>query len=255
MPHGQTRHQRPAESPFGRYLPLLREHLGLAVGAGVVVLVAVRIAAVSNWHTTTAAALLQYTGGTNVLLGATIAAAPMLLVYLMSFYVAHALWRHIVERQRPHAGTVVLIVAAVIWMILISQLVVLGLAAFIIACGVGAGFADRGRDRAAAQRENGRFVGVMVGTLFLTFYGTGSAPWLPPESITVEDEEFTGYVMGTDDSDRLVVLRRQPREVVFLDGGGGVDRSICARNSVWSGTLLQLIGGDSRPTYPECPTG
>lgn len=229
----------------------VREHLGLLASASLVVVVAVRIASVSEWNPQTASALLQYGGAGNVLLGATLQAIPTLIAYVIALGIAWLIWACGVERRWPSVREGLWALTAVLVLVVVANLYTLGVSLVLWLAATGLGVSDRKRDRNLAERENRRIAYSLVGGLLALSYFWGSNPWLAVEHVVTADGEFSGFIVGTT-GDETVVLKRDPREVVFLDPGELKSHRLCEGGGIGALTLPQALGGRT-PNYPDCP--
>jgi hypothetical protein len=106
-------------------------------------------------------------------------------------------------------------------------------------------------------------VGVAIATLIafntVQIFFLREDLWLPAESIsTTSGPPFSGYALGRDGSD-LVVLREDDRRVVILKESEVTRRQLCnldGRADALSKRFVDQFGTDrkSQPEYAACPT-
>lgn len=79
-----------------------------------------------------------------------------------------------------------------------------------------------------------------------------STPWLPSERLVPDgDEPFTGYVVGTE-GDELVVLQRGEQTQLRRVAATGLERSLCSQPKPTILRSLPQLVSDGAP-YPRCP--
>lgn len=217
-------------------------HVGLALTMSATVVVAIRVSRVSHGSLTTAYALLG-----------TVGTAPALLALLISTLPAVGACGFVVFVRSRHQ------LAPLDWLAALASLSIaftLFVPTFVVA-GVmtlitGSWFYRRrsgktGSDRAAPSDVR-IFLTVSVLVLVVVY---PSAPWLPPEAITIgTDDPITGYVIA-EDPKTLRVLRDDTRTVFYLPVEDVEARELCSVSGWrWQQPLAYTI---RKPNYPDCP--
>lgn len=228
------------------------DHLGLIVSGLVASVVIVRLLSISDWNSSTAAAILQHTGSANVILGIAVSAAPGVLSTLLSlggclmFYE----WAH--RRTWPSAWSVRVATITFLFLLLMANVAQIMLAALVWGAAALFGQLDRGVDPTDAKSQNHRAIGSLVFSSLLINVFLSTSPWLPLERVlTGKGETLTAYVLSGDDTSTWVVLVSTPRKIEFIPPDKSRDRALCSNHYWYSTRLLDVLG--SGPDYLECP--
>jgi hypothetical protein len=236
-----------------RQVPDLWGHLGLIVTLLAGALVLVRLLAAAEWDGQLAVAILQASGTADVLSGALLSTAPLVLgmvLVLMGCRVPYILVRH---RKRPtfwDVWQVVLILAVMTlttWTAYVICLFVGTVAAVFF------GVTDRTAPTAGLNSNKRLAISLLVSPIIGGLLFT-STPWMARESLeftTGPSKPLVGYILSTN-NDQLAVLTDSPRSIRFLPASDLKNRELCGKRQWFASTPLQLIG--SMPEdRPECP--
>lgn len=238
-----------------RTLPqLAREHVGLLLSAATTVLVALRVLGVSGWNPTTAAAIVQAGGATNVALAGILTAVPVVTNILLLLIVP---WCYEVGLRWPflnHRGAYAAL--AIVGLLAIAGLVIWpieGAVAGTLLAGAAVGTIRRRRGLAAPSAVGGFWGRGDVAALLALglFYAVTEleSPFYPAERLDPPDSQpFTGYVVGNRDEYTLVL--RAEKGIVAYESRT-LDRELCDLGEGWLGsTVLELLNDSP---YKRCP--
>jgi hypothetical protein len=238
--------------------PLLREHLGLVVSAGLGGFVILRLLGVANWDLTTALAIASVSGTATVAINSILASLPILYTAVLLFFLPTVVGglarRTKVERSAALTG----LSLPLLLLLNIAPLTTLlmglaGIAALWMYARRAA--ASRRKLRAAGKRAPepelpSRFerLGALTGSLLILLVATVSVPWFPTENLKIGDgPTFTGYVIGSRDQE-VVVLRDATRDIVVAPAGT-LSRSLCSKDDPWAKSAMQFV---LKPRYEAC---
>jgi hypothetical protein len=227
------------------------EHLGLIVGGGVTLLVAVRFLSISTFDANTASAVLQAIGPANALVGTVISGASLALAYAIGGAVGIAAYQKLALNQPYGRHMVLVTLCGFTFLLMFMPVIMTGISVLIALTGPFFAWMDgrEGADAALAASANRRFMASMAIGVFLSGFLVNTSPWLPTENITPgQGDPFVGFVLR-DDGGRVIALTRDERLVRYLSGP--VDRQVCGSRAWWSVSGAQILRADDQG-YPDC---
>lgn len=265
------------------------EHLGLMISFALTVFLVFKILAVADWDPTTAKGIIAANGTTNVLVGATLVALPML--YALFIFTALPLIRARLEissrtNVERAAAQYAESVPLLLLLFLVPTYVVIGIFVLLIVSiaakaanlrrasrrGVAAPLAEAsdvasaggaGGEPAAppqttdaAPAPSNRIRGfeatsAALGAVLLTLWGSLGEPWLPTEVIKPANGELqVAYVLNQDDQ-QIIALLDYPRRLQRW-AVDGLNREYCLKTTAWwQRTVMQQVR--YIPKYQVCP--
>jgi hypothetical protein len=218
----------------------------LLFGAGLAASTVVRVATVSRGDTTTARAIIQFSGTGDVLVGVIVGMVPVVVTYA-----AVGAWIWWWRRRTWRLVALPLLVSFLVLLIAPVGGITLG-----VLSSFGFLFVLHGEtlDRRA-------IVGVFVGIVALPLLNgvvVSDEMWLPAEELSVKGSYEVGYVLR-DDTEKLVFLRESDRSVVFIARNDILGRGLCkvsggrgVLDRAFDNRVLDLIGDERGPDYPGC---
>lgn len=236
-----------------------RNHISLFVGAATATLICLKVFAVAQWDMNTAFGLLAENGAANVLIGSLLVILPMMSVIAMTTVAPWAEARLSARTPVERAAARLLVTLVGVLFVLIAPfyfiLVVLGVWLFWRAIQwVRAKRNKRKRHggvtQSSAERPR-RFkpVGVFAASVFVLMFSSLPTPWLPSETVELEGEEVTVYVLNSK-GETTAILLDSDRSIAQIDTElltGQYCHGLISRISYSLPVILQ----SSR--YPDCP--
>jgi len=231
----------------------LEDHLGLAIAAVGILLVALRLLAVAEFHTDTALAVLQISGTAEIAVG-----TLMTLLPLMAMLGLGLLCITLLTFEGSRAWLAALIGAAVVVAIAVSfasygPLIDGMYVAMVPVALVARWFLMRGTRPPALTSSSGpamRGLLVVAAVILLVTVALGPSVWLPAETVMADGKPYAGYVLASD-SDGAALLLDGTRRVVHV---GPITRRVLCRppRRKDERSLAAAVGLEGRPRYPVC---
>ncbi|NEA34990.1 hypothetical protein [Streptomyces sp. SID13031] len=208
----------------------------------------------SEGNAATAMAIARDTGTTGILIGSFLVFLPIAIASTSTAYVARHAYRIILAKRLP-----------TYWEIFTTVITLMGMSILIpvrhwlfLPIGLFMAISFGATDRSEPGRQVARSpTAVILSLLVFPFAATlvtSSTAWLPTEVIDTSDpgnQKVIGYVIKND-SNTLSILRRSPRNVLYLTPNSIKKREICGRQN-WRDESLVNLAKRGRGTYPDCP--
>lgn len=249
------------------------DHLGLAVSGVIAVIIAARVLAVAHYSPTTALVLISTVGTGQLLVGALVKAFPfglmVISLVLQSFWVgSRAEDKRLATWGLAGAATLLVVFAPWTVVVVTAALTLLTLTPILrtlLSPSLSTSrreylaFLLRGSSETDTQPSQGVHVGVFIALLVLWFASTQDA-WLPAERLDLPTGVVSGYVLGTQDSE-YVVLVAGDRHIMRIPATSVRARAYCreTRQTLWSEMESQpplfalALGSIKSVRYPACP--
>jgi hypothetical protein len=211
----------------------------LSVGAASTVLVALRLLSVAKFNLETAYGILQATGTGNVVMGTVISVIPSIAIG-----VALCLAFYMILQGSGSIGVEFALVVTMVALILIALLTTPVKYYAVIGACVVVVFAvwlirekirGVGWDTGAGRGFLRFFASVLA--ILLVFGVVISPPWMPAESLTLNNKQVTGYIL-TQTPNGLTVLQANPREIIYYGPNALTNQYMCSDSPSWDFSVI-----------------
>jgi hypothetical protein len=230
----------------------LLQHLGLLAPAVALGFFAASLMRVARGNTVTALAILQAQSGVDLALAIALRLLPIVLFTLAAIAVWAVRSGRFQNRDEPLWILMLLVTLLVPVGQLLSMLLIILLATTPTIRWHYRRRKGKEVRNEAPFRKSGHFDGIIA--VLLVIFLLPDTMWLPPEALTLNDDQsLVGYVLAESDAE-LRVLRESDRTVLAVDRVDVHDRQLCELRSLgWQGkSLFGLILDRNDANYARC---